>query len=76
MGTQTKIAEKIRSKRADYVLALKGNQGTLYDEVREYFSDKEFEKEIEKAGNYKKTIEKAHNQIEKGNIIRQKILDG
>ena len=65
MGTQTKIAEKIRSKRADYVLALKGNQGTLYDEVREYFSDKEFEKEIEKAGNYKKTIEKAHNQIEK-----------
>ncbi len=36
MGTQTKIAEKIRSKRADYVLALKGNQGTLHEEVISY----------------------------------------
>ena len=26
MGTQTAIAEKIRDRRADYVLALKGNQ--------------------------------------------------
>lgn len=65
MGTQTKIAEKIRSKRADYVLALKGNQGTLYTEVKEYFADKEFQEEIQKEGNYKKTYEKAHGQIEK-----------
>lgn len=65
MGTQTKIAEKIRSKRADYVLALKGNQGTFYEDVKEYFSDKEFQEEIKKAGNYKKTMEKAHNQVEK-----------
>ena len=27
MGTQTTIAEKIRKKHAEYVLALKGNQG-------------------------------------------------
>ena len=33
MGTQTAIAEKIRDKRADYVLALKGNQGTLHEDV-------------------------------------------
>lgn len=65
MGTQTKIAEKIRSKRADYVLALKGNQGSLYEDVKEYLLDKEFQEEIRKAGNYKKTREKAHNQIEK-----------
>jgi len=26
MGTQTEIAKKIRKRRADYVLALKGNQ--------------------------------------------------
>lgn len=31
MGTQTAIAEKIRKKRADYVLALKGNQRVLSD---------------------------------------------
>lgn len=64
MGTQKGIAEKIRAKRADYVLSLKGNQGTLYEDVKEYFADIEICKEIEKSGNYKKTKEKAHGQIE------------
>lgn len=44
MGTQKEIAEKIRSKRADYVLAVKGNQRTLYEEFREYFAEEEFAK--------------------------------
>jgi len=39
MGCQTEIVKQIRGKRADYVLALKGNQGTLYDDVKLYFSD-------------------------------------
>jgi len=64
MGTQKGTAEKIRAKRADYVLALKGNQGTLYEEVKEYFADEELCKEIERTGNYKRTKEKAHSQIE------------
>lgn len=34
MGCQRSIAKKIRDKGADYVLALKGNQGTLNDAVR------------------------------------------
>jgi len=33
MGCQRKIAAKIIAKKADYVLALKGNQGTLRDDV-------------------------------------------
>ncbi len=33
MGCQRKIAQKIIDKKADYVLALKGNQGTLRDDV-------------------------------------------
>ena len=33
-GCQRSIAKKIRDKGADYVLALKGNQGTLNDDVR------------------------------------------
>ncbi|MFR4784447.1 MAG: hypothetical protein ACLUAR_17545 [Pilosibacter sp.] len=42
MGTQTAIAEKIRRKRADYVLALKRkSRNSLYEEVQEYFSDEE-----------------------------------
>jgi len=35
------LGEENRSK-ADYVSALKGNQGTLYEDVKEYFGDKEF----------------------------------
>lgn len=64
MGTQTAIAEKIKKKRADYVLALKRNQNRLYEDVEEYFSDEVFQKGIRESGNYKKTQEKAHGQIE------------
>ena len=64
MGTQTAIAEKIKQKRAEYVLGLKGNQKNLYKDVMEYFAEEEFCKEIEKAGSYYKTVEKAHGQIE------------
>ena len=64
IGTQTAIAEKIRSRRADYVLALKGNQAGLRDDVRTYFEDAEFVKQIEETGCYRKTQEKAHSQIE------------
>lgn len=39
MGTQTKIAETIIDKGADYVLALKGNQGNLNDQVTLFFED-------------------------------------
>jgi predicted transposase YbfD/YdcC len=33
MGCQTKIAEHITDAEADYVLALKGNQGTLHEDL-------------------------------------------
>jgi predicted transposase YbfD/YdcC len=36
MGTQKAIAEQIVNSGADYVLALKGNQGTLHDAVIRY----------------------------------------
>lgn len=64
MGTQTAIAEKIKNKRADYVLSLKGNQGRLYEDVKDYFKEDEFKKKIKEKGSYKKTQEKAHGQIE------------
>lgn len=43
---------------------MKRNQTSLYEDVQEYFSDEEFQKEIRERGNYKKTREKAHGQIE------------
>ncbi|MGB9152228.1 MAG: ISAs1 family transposase, partial [Alphaproteobacteria bacterium] len=39
MGTQKAIASKIREGEADYVLALKGNQSSLEDDVRRFFDD-------------------------------------
>ena len=37
MGCQSAIAEKIIKHKADYVLALKGNQGHLHQEVKDFF---------------------------------------
>jgi len=39
MGTQTEIVRTIRSRKADYLLALKGNQGTLHEDVKLFFSE-------------------------------------
>jgi len=39
MGCQTKIAKAIRSKGADYLLALKGNWPALSAEVERFFAD-------------------------------------
>lgn len=61
MGTQTEIVKKIKSKGADYLLALKGNQGSLFEDVKLYFSDKE----VLVKSDYKKTVEKARGRIEK-----------
>jgi len=60
MGTQKEIATKIRKKRADYVLALKGNQSNLHDEVKKYFNNSDFVDKCE----YHKTVEKARSSTE------------
>lgn len=39
MGTQKAIADTIAARGADYVLALKGNQGTLHEDVAAWFDD-------------------------------------
>lgn len=41
MGCQKKIASAIREKKADYVLAVKGNQPTLEKEVKAILDDKD-----------------------------------
>ena len=61
MGTQTEIAKLIINKGADYVLGLKGNQGTLQKDVKLYFDDKDL---LGKC-NYTTKTEKARGGIEK-----------
>ncbi|MGB6175808.1 MAG: ISAs1 family transposase [Methylocella sp.] len=41
MGTQKAIAGKIVEQKADYVLALKGNQSSLHEDVKLFFEDAE-----------------------------------
>lgn len=48
MGTQKAIAEQIIDGKADYLLALKGNQGTLHDAVIAYI-DKQSQDDFAKA---------------------------
>jgi predicted transposase YbfD/YdcC len=51
MGTQPPIAEKIIKQKGNYILALKGNQASLYDEVKDCFNrltPAETHEEIEK----------------------------
>lgn len=61
LGCQTEIVKKIRKKQADYVLAVKGNQPLLHEDVKLYFSDVEL---LSKCA-YTKSVEKARNGIEK-----------
>ena len=64
MGTQTEIAKAVRAKEGDYILALKENQKTLYNDVKLYLDDVHHEKKLLESENYYKTIEKGHGRIE------------
>jgi len=64
MGCQTDIAGDIIAQDADYVLALKGNQGRLHEDVAEMFAY--FEK-IDFAGvehDYHRSVNGGHGRIE------------
>ena len=68
--TPSKIAKKIRERKADYVLALKDNQPTLQEDVRVYFDwiEKENPKD-EPWEVWKSKWEKCHGRIEKREIF-------
>jgi predicted transposase YbfD/YdcC len=64
LNTQKEIAAQIRAKGADYVMALKGNHGSLQREVAELFraikEDRTYGYQVETS----KTIDKEHGRIE------------
>jgi predicted transposase YbfD/YdcC len=64
MGCQTEIAKLIIKGEGDYVLALKGNQGTLHDDVQDLFA---YAQEInfkDVAHDFVQTIDKNHGRLE------------
>jgi predicted transposase YbfD/YdcC len=57
MGCQRSIAKKIIAKKADYIIALKGNQGTLNEDVKVFVTE-------QKANGFKDTTISQHETID------------
>jgi predicted transposase YbfD/YdcC len=59
MGCQTEIADRIVAHRADFLLAVKGNQSTLETDITDYFGTAPQTELVTKT-----TVEKGHGRIE------------
>jgi len=57
MGCQRSIARKIIDKKADYLIALKGNQGTLHEDVKVFVAE-------QKANGFKDTTISRHETVD------------
>jgi len=64
MGGQKDIAARIHGQNADYVLALKGNQGTLHQNVELFFQDAQKIRFRQLPHSFHSTVEKDHGRIE------------
>jgi predicted transposase YbfD/YdcC len=64
IGTQTEIARAIVDQGADYVLAVKENQGHLYEDVLATFQDADQRQFEHVPHTYAKTTNKGHGRVE------------
>jgi len=64
MGTQKEIASAIMAQGADYVLALKGNQGGLFEDVQWLFEQAQSRQFQDVAHDFAQTIDQGHGRIE------------
>jgi len=65
IGCQTEIVREIVAKEADYVISLKGNQGNVHQQVKQYLDWAERIKFQEIEFDYYETLSKGHGRIEK-----------
>lgn len=75
MGCQKEIVKKIRNKSADYMIALKANQGNLNQEIREFFKIHEATDFVDLAHYSHEETNSAHGRIEIRNCIVTDQLD-
>lgn len=64
MGCQKKIAQKIRDRKADYILSLKDNQGKLLMDVQDWFAYADQVGFDDRLHDYYRTVDKGHGRIE------------
>jgi predicted transposase YbfD/YdcC len=68
MGCQRAIAQKIVDKKADYILALKGNQGTLRDDVELFATEQKSKSFQGTTVSRHQTVDGDHGRIETRDI--------
>lgn len=70
MGTQTTIAQQIQDQQADYILALKANHETLWQQARTWFET--FQRQPSECVNYTQHqgCESGHHRIESRTLWR------
>ena len=64
IGTQTKIAKTITEQGGDYILAVKENQGHLYEDIHDLFADNQQFNYEGIPHSYAKMVNKDHGRIE------------
>ncbi|MGH7224389.1 MAG: ISAs1 family transposase [Gemmataceae bacterium] len=64
MGCQRDIAARIIAKKADYILALKGNQGSLREDVEIFVDEQKTRGFVDAAVTIHKTVDGDHGRIE------------
>ena len=65
MGCQKEIAQQITDQRGDYVLAVKENQGHLFEDIQHLCQlYRQHEQPMFYFNDYAKTVDKAHDRIE------------
>jgi predicted transposase YbfD/YdcC len=68
IGCQRAIAQKIVDKKADYILALKGNQGTLRDDVELFAAEQKTKSFQDTEVSRHQTVDGDHGRIETRDI--------
>jgi predicted transposase YbfD/YdcC len=64
IGCQKEIAQAILDRKADYVLAVKENQGHLYDDIRDWFAYAHQMAFQDMPHSYRQTVNKTSGRIE------------
>jgi predicted transposase YbfD/YdcC len=64
LNCQTKIAAQIKAQNADYILAVKENQGKLYADLKDLFAGCLAENFKQVPHGYHRTVNKGHGRIE------------
>jgi predicted transposase YbfD/YdcC len=64
MGCQTAIADQIIAQGGNYVLALKGNQSSLHDDVQAFFADPDLPKDPDITVHAHETTDGDHGRVE------------